>query len=79
AFLITTRKKDTRVSPMNSYKFAAVLADHQRAEAPVLLRVDEIGGHSSSTLPLDQRIDYLADVYAFAWSMTGGKTRPPAE
>lgn len=73
ATLITTRKKDTRVSPMNSYKFAAVLADHQDGDAPVLLRVDEIGGHSSQSLPLEMRIDYLADVYAFAWDMTQAK------
>lgn len=78
ATLITTRKKDTRVAPMNSYKFAAALAEHQSGEAPILLRVDETGGHFTGSLPLDLRIDYLADVYAFLWEHTskGAISRP---
>ena len=41
ATLVTTRKLDTRVAPMNAYKFAAALSDHQKGTKPVLLRVDE--------------------------------------
>ena len=70
ATLITTRKKDTRVAPMNSYKFAAALREHQSGAAPILLRVDETGGHAPASLPLEERIDYFADLYSFAWDMT---------
>jgi prolyl oligopeptidase len=67
AMLITTRKKDTRVVPMNAYKFAAALLDHQTGDQPILLRVDEKGGHSLGALPRSEQVQYLADVYAFAW------------
>ena len=70
AMLVTTRKKDTRVSPMNSYKFAAALQEHQTGDDPILLRVDETGGHGLGSLPLKARIAYLADVYSFAWDHT---------
>ena len=65
--------KDTRVVPMNSYKFAAAVQEHQTGTAPILLRVDEVGSHYLSALPIDKQVEYLADVFAFAW----GQTTPP--
>ena len=69
AMLVTARKQDTRVVPMNSYKFVAAVKDHQIGSAPILLRFDEVGGHSNASIPKPARIDHIADIYAFAWGV----------
>jgi prolyl oligopeptidase len=73
ATLVATADHDDRVVPSHSYKFAAALQATQNAvpdcNRPVLLRVEPVASHGY--LPLDRRIVWRADVFAFLARHTG--------
>jgi prolyl oligopeptidase len=64
ATLIFTGDHDTRVMPAHSFKFVAAVQAAQAGPAPILLRVELSGGHGGGPTT-SQRIDELADAYAF--------------
>ena len=64
ATLLTTGDHDDRVVPSHSYKFAAALGEAQRADAPVLLRVEASAGHGHGK-PAAKAIAEAADRLAF--------------
>jgi prolyl oligopeptidase len=66
---------DAQVTPANSAKMAARLQAATTSGKPVLLRVDYDAGHNFSTQ--NQRVDELADTWAFLLWQLGGGT-PPA-
>jgi prolyl oligopeptidase len=61
--MVSTGRNDTRVSPWMPSKFAARLQAATTGPRPVLLRVEETGGHFSPTK--EQLEADLADTYAF--------------
>jgi prolyl oligopeptidase len=63
AAMISTGLLDARVSPWMPGKFAARLQAATTSKQPVLLRVDEIGGHGVGTR--EQAESELADTYSF--------------
>ncbi len=62
--LIMTSDHDDRVFPAHSFKFAARMQAAQAGPAPILLRVQQKGGHGGGTM-LSQSIDSTADIYSF--------------
>jgi prolyl oligopeptidase len=62
--LVTTADTDDRVVPAHSFKFAAALQQAQRAEAPVLLRVETRAGHGGGK-PTSKQIEEAVDGLAF--------------
>ena len=64
ATLLTTGDHDDRVVPSHSFKFAAALQEAQRADAPVLLRVEASAGHGHGK-PAAKAIAEAADRLAF--------------
>jgi prolyl oligopeptidase len=62
--LIMTSDHDDRVFPAHSFKFAARMQAAQAGPAPILLRVQQRGGHGGGTM-LSQSIDSTADIYSF--------------
>lgn len=68
--LLTTGDHDDRVVPGHSYKFAAALQAAQRADAPVLLRVDTGAGHGGGK-PTTKSIAEAADRLAFLEAALG--------
>jgi prolyl oligopeptidase len=62
--LIMTSDHDDRVFPAHSFKFAARMQAAQAGSAPILLRVQQQGGHGGGTM-LSQSLDSTADIYAF--------------
>lgn len=82
ATLVTTAKRDDRVLPYHSYKFAAALQENQGCNNPTYLFVDEAQGHGQRTPR--QRKDYAAITTAFALNAMGinqlpSVTRPTVE
>lgn len=65
--LVTTSKRDDRVVPSHSFKFAARLQASQGCENPILIRIEDRAGHGAGT-PKDKRIEQISDVYGFALS-----------
>lgn len=63
ATIITTGKTDTRVAPWHSFKFTALLQEHQLANRPVLARIDN-GGHGPGRT-VKEAAREVADVLAF--------------
>ena len=61
--LMATGLNDTRVSPWMPAKFTARLQAATTSPRPVLLRVDQAGGHSFDTR--QQLEDGLADAFSF--------------
>ncbi len=60
--LVTTSKRDDRVVPSHSYKFAARLQASQGCENPILIRIEDRAGHGAGT-PKDKKIwSYLAPI-----------------
>ncbi|WP_162816810.1 prolyl oligopeptidase family serine peptidase [Moraxella canis] len=45
--IVMTSKRDDRVTPSHSYKFAAALQEHQACDNPTLLHAAEIHGHGA--------------------------------
>ena len=70
AVLLTTGMNDNRVEPWMSFKMAARLQAATVSGKPVLLRIDEQGGHGVSTTA-GQRNALTADYYAFHLWQTG--------
>jgi len=64
ATLITTGDHDDRVVPAHSFKFAAALQRVQAGEAPVMIRIETRAGHGAG-IPIDKKVDELADQWAF--------------
>jgi prolyl oligopeptidase len=75
AVLLLIGINDAQVTPANSAKMAARLPAATTSGKPVLLRVDYDAGHNFSTQ--NQRVDELADTWAFLLWQLGGGT-PPA-
>ncbi len=71
ATLITTADHDDRVVPAHSFKFAATLQEHQRGDAPVLIRIQTDAGHGAGK-PTAMVIDEQADIWAFLLHVLGG-------
>lgn len=69
AVLLTTGLQDPRVEPWMSGKMAARLQAATQSGKPVILRVDELGGHGIGATK-QQTISELTDVFAFfLWQM----------
>ena len=66
--LITTAKRDDRVVPSHSFKFAAKLQEYQACDNPILIRIEGRAGHGAGT-PKDKRINQVAEVYGYALSV----------
>ena len=62
--LVTTGDTDERAVPLHSFKFVAVLQPAQAGPAPVLLRVEERGGHGGDK-PTAKRIEEVTDQFVF--------------
>jgi prolyl oligopeptidase len=62
--MLTTGDHDDRVVPAHSFKFAAALQAAQRADAPILLRVETGAGHGGGK-PTAKAIAEAADRLAF--------------
>jgi len=69
ATLVTTADHDDRVVPAHSFKFAARLQEYNEGSNPVLIRIQTDAGHGS--VSTRQRIEVIADQYAFAWYNMG--------
>ena len=67
--LVDTSKRDDRVVPSHSYRFAAALQDVQSCDRPVFLSADEDSGHSPNTY--HERNDRELMVAAFAFNEMG--------
>ena len=65
ATLITTAKRDDRVVPSHSFKFAAKLQSMQSCDKPILIRIEERAGHGAGT-PKDKRINQISEVFGYA-------------
>jgi prolyl oligopeptidase len=63
--LIETSDHDDRVVPMHSYKLAAHMQRNQKADVPVLLKVNHNAGHGAGA-PVRKTISDIADAFAFA-------------
>jgi prolyl oligopeptidase len=68
ATLITTADHDDRVVPAHSFKYAATLQTEASHENPVLIRIDTMSAHGSSST--SKQIALTADVYSFIfWNL----------
>ncbi len=74
ATLITTVMNDDRVPSWHAFKFTAALQAAQSCQKPVLLRVEDVGGHAGDRGP-DSWMEDAADAYAFAAHHVGLKLR----
>jgi prolyl oligopeptidase len=74
AVLFLTGANDPRVDPMQSRKMAARLQAATGGKGTILLRTSDSAGHGIGT-SLSERIDELADVYAFFFAQLGVKAR----
>ncbi|MCE9684848.1 prolyl oligopeptidase family serine peptidase [Shewanella sp. AS16] len=66
ATMVMTADHDDRVVPLHSFKFAALLQQQQRGEAPVIMRIESNAGHGAGK-PTAMKIDEFADIYSFLW------------
>ena len=66
--LVTTAKRDDRVVPSHSFKFAAKLQEYQGCDNPILIRIEGRAGHGAGT-PKDKIINQIAEVYGYALSV----------
>ena len=77
AVLIAHGLNDPRVDIWHSLKFAARLQKATASGRPVLLRVEQQGGHGIGSTRL-QRLAETADIYAFLWWQMGDAEFQPA-
>lgn len=70
AVLLMTGEHDGRVNPAHSRKMTARLQAATASERPILLRTSSSSGHGIGTA-LSERIQQLADVYAFLFDQLG--------
>ncbi|GHT10756.1 prolyl endopeptidase [Bacteroidia bacterium] len=73
ATLITTADHDDRVVPAHSFKFAAAMQAAQVGKNPVLIRIETMSGHGSSST--GKAIDEYTDMWAFTFYNLGMKPR----
>ncbi|MDR0667275.1 MAG: prolyl oligopeptidase family serine peptidase [Prevotellaceae bacterium] len=71
ATLITTADHDDRVVPAHSFKFAATLQAAQAGSNPVLIRIETMSGHGSSST--SKAIEEYTDMWAFTFHNLGMK------
>ncbi|MDR1681707.1 MAG: prolyl oligopeptidase family serine peptidase [Prevotellaceae bacterium] len=71
ATLITTADHDDRVVPAHSFKFAATLQAAQAGSNPVLIRIETMSGHGSSST--QKAIEEYTDMWAFTFYNLGVK------
>ena len=71
ATLITTADHDDRVVPAHSFKFAAALQAAQAGANPVLIRIETMSGHGSSST--GKAIEEYTDMWAFTFYNLGMK------
>ncbi|MDB5037365.1 MAG: prolyl oligopeptidase Serine peptidase family [Bacteriovoracaceae bacterium] len=57
ATLVMTASNDDRVAFQHSYQFAEALKDAQTGSAPILLRVQDFGGHSRKSITIQKQIE----------------------
>jgi prolyl oligopeptidase len=68
AVLVTTSDHDDRVVPAHSFKYAATLQGEANRENPVLIRIDTMSAHGSSST--SKQIALTADMYSFIfWNL----------
>lgn len=80
AVMVTAGKQDHRVPLWESAKFAARLQAAGRNKGPVLLRVDDEGGHGGIGAGAAQRNAEYADDYAFLlWQLGAAEFQPSAQ
>jgi prolyl oligopeptidase len=79
AVLLTVGLEDIRVEPWESAKMAAALQAATSSGRPVLLRVEESGGHASGAIPAERARLLVADNLAFWMAAVGigGPGVPP--
>jgi prolyl oligopeptidase len=65
ATLVTTGDTDDRAVPLHSFKFVAALQYAQAGPAPILLRVEERGGHGDVGKPTAKQIEERTDQFVF--------------
>jgi prolyl oligopeptidase len=70
AVLFMTGDNDGRVNPAHSRKMVAALQAATASKKPILLRTSANAGHGIGS-SLDERVDELADVYAFLFDQLG--------
>lgn len=69
ATMVTTGDHDDRVVPAHSFKYAATLQENQKANNPVLIRIDVNAGHGAGK-PTAKILDEQADKFSFMlWNM----------
>jgi prolyl oligopeptidase len=73
ATLITTADHDDRVVPAHSFKFAATLQAAQAGPLPVLIRIETMSGHGSSSTA--KAIEEYTDMWAFTFYHLGMTNR----
>lgn len=66
--LITVQFNDDRVHPLHSFKFLAALQENSTGETPLLLRVENEGGHGLGNTS-NQMIAELTDIYTFLFTL----------
>ena len=76
AVILTTGMNDNRVDPWMSFKMAARLQAANAGDKPILLRIDEQGGHGVSSTAA-QRNSLAADLFAFHLWQTGDPAFQP--
>jgi len=72
AVLLTTATSDSRVAPLHARKMAALLQAKNRADTPILIRIEHKAGHSKGK-PKWKIVDGLTDRYSFLMWQTGMK------
>jgi prolyl oligopeptidase len=70
AVLMMTGANDGRVAPYHSRKMTARLLEANKSQNPILLRTSSSAGHGIGTA-LSERIQQLADIYAFLFAQLG--------
>ena len=77
AVLLLTGENDPRVDPYHSRKMAARLQAATSGSAPILFRSNSNAGHGGDT-PLSEKIEEIADAYAFLFDQLGVDYKPAA-
>ena len=70
SILMMTGANDGRVAPYHSRKMIARLAEANKSDKPILLRISTSAGHGIGTA-LSERIKQLADMYSFLFAQLG--------
>jgi prolyl oligopeptidase len=75
ATLILTADHDDRVVPSHSFKYAAILQQNQKGDAPILIRIETSAGHGAGK-PKSKKLEEDADVLAFLSRTLGFSVDP---